>query len=81
MTSSRVSVLLIQSILSNLFLFQSHTKSKNALKGDCIKQRCDIGNTLMLDVLCNDCDFFYIEIYLIEIIVYLFDCFSVVDLG
>ena len=56
MASSRVSVLLIQSLISNLSLFQNHTRSKNPLGGGCIKQQCDKGNTSMLNLLYDNCD-------------------------
>ena len=79
--SSRVSVLLIQSMVSKLPLFLSHTRSKKSLRRGCINQRCDRENALALDLFYNDCDFFYIEICFIKIVMYLNDCQSVVDVG
>ena len=79
MTSSRVSVRLIQSVVLNLFLFQSHTRSKDPLEEGYIKQRCDKGNTSVLEILNNDRDFFYIKFCLIKIVMYLIVCYSIID--
>ena len=79
MTSSRVSVRLIQSVVLNLFLFQSHTRSKDPLRGGYIKQRCERKNISMLDLLYNDREFFYIESCWIKIVMYLIDCYSIID--
>ena len=59
----RLSVQLIQSIILNLYICQSHTKFKDSLKKYCIKQRCDRGKTLMLDFFYNNRDFFCIKFF------------------
>ena len=79
MTLSQVSVVLIQSIVSNISLLESHTRPKDSLEGDCIKQRCNRGKTSMLDLLHNDHDFFYIDFCLTGIVMYLIDCYSIAD--
>ena len=66
MTSSWVLVLLIQSIVSNLSLLQTYTRSK----GGCIKQHCDRGKISVLDVLYNNRDFLYIDVYLIKLCIW-----------
>ena len=78
-TSSWMSIRLIQSIVSNLFIFQSHTRSKDLLEEGCIKQRCDREKTLVLLLLYNNRDFFYIELCLIKIVMYLIDCYPIVE--
>ena len=78
MTSSWVSTLIIQSIISK-YLYLKATKTKDSFGGDCINEWCDRRNALVLDLLHNNRDFFYIEFCLIKIIMYLMDYYYIVD--
>ena len=60
-------------MVSILSLFQNHTRSKNPLRGGYIKQKYDRGKISVLELFYIDRDFFYIEICLIKIIMYLID--------
>ena len=80
MTSSSVSVRLIQSMISNLSLYESHTKSKDSSEEAVSnKKRCDREKTSVLDLLYNECDFFYVEFCLFKIVMFFIDCYFAVD--
>ena len=71
MTSSQLSILLIQSIVLNLSLFQK-TTSKDAVSSDGEK-------TSVLDLIYNNRDLFHIKIYLIKIVMDFINCYSIID--
>ena len=77
--SKQISDLQLQSMVSDLILFQKYKMSEDPLVEGCIKQRCGREYTELLDLLHNNRAFANSEFYLYKIVMYLLFLISIVN--
>ena len=77
--SKHISDLQLQSMVSDLILFQNYNISEDPLVESCIKQRCGRGYAELLDLLYNNRAFANSEFYLFKFVMYLIFLISIVN--